>query len=469
MAVLNDRFSDENGVRLNKLGITNKEDLAQAESDSSIPRLKLLNTQGGIQGGKYDQAHLKQVHERLFSGVYQWAGETRADREFQGHKDTRVTGFRETMTYAPHKEIPERLDAIGAQLNRENNLKGLSAEKFAERAAYYLDQYNHAHAFRDGNGRTIQATFTQLGKEAGYDVDFNRASPEILNRSRDLAIVRQYPPAEAAKNLQPLKEMFQKIITPTPGAIGEELRDPRQAVTPTPELSPAMKAMDARRELEVTGYRVASVVANMPGPGNREQGIRLGQQVEAVNLDPKAIQGKSITEFQQAADKILKHPAMKDTPLDLADAQRMKAASVQVLQLAEGKELVAPPAQRQPAASAARSSSQPVPVAPKTHAEAQPVFATAAREVAKALEAHGQAAAGAGLREMAKDVARNPVIVGPNAESFRRSLDAAEKLPGLGSSKHLEDLRSSAQVLTTVPAQERGSSGIGRSSGGIER
>ena len=352
MAVLNDRFSDENGVRLNKLGITNQQDLAQAESDSSIPRLKLLNNQGGIQGGQYDHAHLKQVHERLFSGVYQWAGETRADREFQGHKDTRVTGFRETMTYAPHKEIPERLDAIGAQLNRENNLKGLSAEQFAERAAYYLDQYNHTHAFRDGNGRTIQATFTQLGKEAGYDVDFNRASPEILNRSRDLAIVRQYPPAEAAKNLQPLKEMFQQIITPTAGPIGEGLRAPSQAV-PTPELSPAMKAMDARRELEVTGYRVASVVANMPGAGNREQGIRLGQQVEAVNLDPKAMQGKSITEFQQAADKILKHPAMKDTPLDLADAQRLKTASVQVLQLAEGKELVAPQ-QQQPATSATK-------------------------------------------------------------------------------------------------------------------
>jgi len=195
MAVLNDRFSDENGVRLNKLGITDKDQLAQAETESSLPRLTQLNREGGIQGGQYDQAHLKQVHERLFSGVYQWAGETRADREFQGHKDTKVTGFKETMTYAPHKEVPERLDAIGAQLNKENNLKGLAPDKFAERAAYYLDQYNHTHAFRDGNGRTMQATFTQLGKAAGYDVDFNRASPEILNRSRDLAIVRQYPDA----------------------------------------------------------------------------------------------------------------------------------------------------------------------------------------------------------------------------------------------------------------------------------
>ncbi|GAA4394102.1 hypothetical protein [Hymenobacter koreensis] len=130
---------------------------------------------------------------------------------------------------------------------------------------------------------------------------------------------------------------------------------------------------------------------------------------------------------------------------------------------------MAPPIQRQPAASAARSTGQPAPVAIRTHAEAQPVFAAAAREVAKVLDAHGQAAAGASLREVAKDVARNPVIVGPNAESFRRSLDAAEKMPGLGSSKHLDELRGSAKVLATAPVQERSSPSAGRSSGGIER
>ncbi len=153
--VANDRFSDKNGVRLNRLGITDPQALAQAETDSSLPRLERLNQLGGIQGGRYDQAHLKEIHKKLFEGVYQWAGETRADREFQGHKPTYVTGFKETMTYAPHKEIAQRLDAIGAQLGKENNLKGISEEKFAERAAYYLDQYNHTHTFRDGNGRTL--------------------------------------------------------------------------------------------------------------------------------------------------------------------------------------------------------------------------------------------------------------------------------------------------------------------------
>ncbi|OGX87140.1 hypothetical protein BEN47_11710 [Hymenobacter lapidarius] len=388
MAVLNDRFSDENGVRLNKLGITDKDQLAQAETESSLPRLTQLNREGGIQGGQYDQAHLKQVHERLFSGVYQWAGETRADREFQGHKDTNVTGFKETMTYAPHKEVPERLDAIGAQLNKENNLKGLAPDKFAERAAYYLDQYNHTHAFRDGNGRTMQATFTQLGKAAGYDVNFNRASPEILNRSRDLAIVRQYPPAEAGKNLQPLKDMFKQVITQTPGAEAEKLRDPSQAPARTPELSQVMRAMDARRELEVTGYRSANIIANMPGAGNREQGVQLAQRVEAVNLDPKVLNGPGINEMQLAADKIIKHPGLKDTPLDIADGKRLKVASMQVMQLAEGKEIVAPQQQKQPAALVQEKSAHPAAQVVKTHEEAQLVFAKAAREVAKELEAN---------------------------------------------------------------------------------
>ena len=470
MAVLNDRFSDENGVRLNKLGITNKEDLAQAETDSSLPRLKQLNVAGGIKGGQYDQAHLKQVHEKLFSGVYQWAGETRADREFQGHKDTRVTGFRETMTYAPHKEIPERLDAIGAQLNKENNLKGLEPDKFAERAAYYLDQYNHTHAFRDGNGRTMQATFTQLGKEAGYEVDFNRASPEILNRSRDLAIVRQHPPAEAEKNLQPLKEMFKQVITPAAGAEAEKLRDPSQAPTRTPELSPVMRAMDARRELEVTGYRSANIIANMPGAGNREQGVQLAQRVEAVNLDPKAIKGPGIIEMQSAADMIIKHPGLKDTPLDIADGKRLKVASMQVMQLAEGKEIVAPQQKKQPAASVQERPGQPGAVVVKTHQEAQPVFAKAAREVAKELEANGQGVNGARLREVAKDVERNPVIIGANAENFKKAMDAAEQVPRLGGNKFMDELRSSSKVLEkSPPGQERSGPSAGRSGDGIER
>ena len=114
-----DKFS-ENGVLLNKLGITDPQELSQAETDSALPKLARLNMQGGIPGGQYDQAHFKEVHKKLFEDVYQWAGETRADREFQGNKETRVTGYKEVMTFGPHQEIEARLGAIGEQLGKEN-------------------------------------------------------------------------------------------------------------------------------------------------------------------------------------------------------------------------------------------------------------------------------------------------------------------------------------------------------------
>ena len=197
----------------------------------------------------------------------------------------------------------------------------------------------------------------------------------------------------------------------------------------------------------------------------------MAQRVEAVNLDPKAIKGPGIIEMQLAADKIIKHPGLKDTPLDIADGKRLKVASMQVMQLAEGKELVAPQQQQQqPAASVQERPAQPGAVVVRTHQEAQPVFAAAARAVAKELEASGQGLNGARLREVAKDVERNPVIVGANAENFRKAMDAAEKVPGLSGNKFMDELRSSSKVLEkSPPGQERNGPSAGRSGGGIER
>jgi fido (protein-threonine AMPylation protein) len=452
--VANDRFSDENGVRINRLGITDPQQLAQAETDSSLLRLQRLNVQGGIPGGRYDHDHLKQVHQKLFEGVYQWAGETRADREFQGHKPTYVTGFRETMTYAPYKEIEQRLNAIGEQLSKENNLKGLSEDKFAGRAAYYLDQYNHTHAFRDGNGRTLQATFVQLGKEAGYQVDFGRIDPATLNRARDLAMVRPHAPQEAEKNLQPLKAMFQQVISPAPGLEAEKLRDPSQA-RPMALLSPEMKAMDAQRELVVTGYRVMDIVANMPGAGNYDRGVALGRGVEATNLNPTAIQ-THLTQFQQAADKIIKHPALQgpDARQDQTDAKRFRVAAEQIQAIALVKE-----------------ATMKVPVVPKTHEEAQAVFTQTASHVAQSLREHGKGLDAARLQEVARHVARTPFIGGLNRENVGRSLEAADRIPALSGSRQLDELKSAVGVMekAALVSQLSNTGAPSREDGGMER
>ena len=462
-----DKFS-ENGILINKLGITDSRELSQAETDSALPKLARLTMQGGIPGGQYDQAHFKEVHKKLFEDVYPWAGETRADREFQGNKETRVTGYKEIMTFAPHKEIEGRLGAISEQLGKENYLKGLDQDKFTERAAYYLDQYNHTHAFREGNGRTVQVVMTQLGKEAGYQIDFGKTDPAVLNRARDEAMVRLYPPAEADRNLKQLKDMFQQITTLAPGEAAEKLRAPSQTA-PTPALSSAMQAIDARRELEVTGYRAANIIANMPGAGNYDQGVKLAQRVTTVTLEPATIKEAGITELQLAADKILTHPDMKDMTLDLNDAKRLRTSSLQVVELAEGKELVTPQQQRA-AAPAPERVGIPVDIQPKTHEQAQSVFIVAAHNVAKELEANGQGAAGAHLREVAKFVDRSPFLGGQNQENVHKALDAADKVPSLNGSKDLGELRNSVSVLEKAPKnQERSSPSAGRDSGGIER
>lgn len=452
--VAGDRFSDENGVRINRLGITDPQQLAQAETDSSLLRLQRLNMQGGISGGRYDHAHLKQVHQKLFEGVYPWAGETRADREFQGHKPTYVTGFKETMTYAPYKEIEPRLNAIGEQLGKENYLKGLSEEKFAERAAYYLDQYNHTHAFRDGNGRTLQATFVQLGKEAGYQVDFARIDPATLNRARDLAMVRPHAPQEAEKNLQALKAMFEQVISPAPGLEAERLRDPSQ-VRPLAALSPQMQAMDARRELEVTGYRVMDIVANMPGAGNYERGVAVGKGVEATNLNPAAIQ-THLGHFQQAAEKIMKHPALQgpDAQQDHIDARRFRAAAEQIQTLAVVKE-----------------AEVKMPELPKTHKEAQAIFQQAADRVAQGLREHGKLLDAARLQEVIRHVERTPFIGGLNRENVGKSIDTADRIPALNSSQSLDELKSAVSVMEKAPLAQRHSAAniSGREVGSIER
>jgi cell filamentation protein len=449
--VAGDRFSDENGVRINRLGITDPQQLSQAETDSSLLRLQRLNLQGGIPGGRYDHAHLKQVHQKLFEGVYQWAGETRADREFQGHKPTYVTGFKETMTYAPYKEIEQRLNAIGAQLGQENYLQGLPAEKFAERAAYYLDQYNHTHAFRDGNGRTLQATFVQLGREAGYQVDFARIDPATLNRARDLAMVRPHAPEEASKNLQALKAMFEQVISPAPGLEAERLRDPSQA-RPLAALSPQMQAMDARRELEVTGYRVMDIVANMPGAGNYEKGVAVGKGVEATNLNPAAIQ-THLTQFQQAAEKIFKHPALQgaDARQDQTDAKRFRTAAEQVQALVVAKEVEAktPP--------------------PKTHEKAQAVFKQAANHVAQALREHGKGLDAARLQQVARHVERTPFIGGLNRENVGKAIDVADRIPALNGNRQLDELKSAVSVMEKAPAVQDRSAVVVSSRGEVER
>ncbi len=105
----------------------------------------------------------KLLHHYVFQDVYEWAGEIRTIPVEKG-----LSRF----------EFPERIDQemqrVFGELNAEDNLRNLPSEKFAARAASYLDDLNITHPFREGNGRTQRLFLRNLADQAGHELQVSR-------------------------------------------------------------------------------------------------------------------------------------------------------------------------------------------------------------------------------------------------------------------------------------------------------
>ena len=335
---LQDGFYDAtHDVIYNRLGITDQAELRQAEADYSIPAM-LRVVLGAVElPGQFDAAHLKRIHQELFQDVYGWAGQTRAngpDGPFQGQKPTfvlnKIARQGEPMRYGPYAQLDQRLDAIGAQLGQENYLRGLDPLRFAERAAYYFDQYNHAHAFREGNGRTLQALLALLGQEAGYQVEISPAAAAQLNDVRDYAIIRPHGPAQPAQNLRPLALLLATAVEPLPGAEAAQHRDPRHA-RPLAAPSPEMQRIEALRTLQASAFIVGEGLRDMD-KGDTSRGNLLLQAMNDV-LHERATAQERGPAMQAAAQEVAAHPLLKQDPLAARHAAWLAASVGQLLAL----------------------------------------------------------------------------------------------------------------------------------------
>jgi cell filamentation protein len=199
----------------------------------------------------FDEKYLRHLHGYLFQDVYPWAGETRADRDYQSSKlPVGQPGY--IQTYAHYKQITPNLDVLSKQLAQENNLKGLDKEQFIKRAAYYMDQYNHVHAFREGNGRVVQTAFAELGKQAGYKVDLSPDYREF-NPARDTALLAVS--TNPHNVIGRLESLLRRQVKPLPGKEAAEARNPihaRPLSAPTLEVA----RIEALRELKASAQPV---------------------------------------------------------------------------------------------------------------------------------------------------------------------------------------------------------------------
>lgn len=137
----NSYFYPNSTVLINKLGITNQEELEQKEAEITFE--KIIELYENPVAGNFDAEHLCQIHRYLFDELYEWAGEYR------------YVDIRKTTGFTSSQYIDTFLNEELKMMNQEmrNVHSNYSLASFL--ATYYV-QLIKIHPFREGNGRAIR-------------------------------------------------------------------------------------------------------------------------------------------------------------------------------------------------------------------------------------------------------------------------------------------------------------------------
>lgn len=103
-------------------------------------------------------------------------------------------------------KIKDAATFVFSELVKERCLKGLSQELFIERLAYFYDQLNYIHPFREGNGRTQRIFWTRIARDAGYEINWDKIVGDENDEASRLGAEEM--------DLSGLVSMFGKIVKP---------------------------------------------------------------------------------------------------------------------------------------------------------------------------------------------------------------------------------------------------------------
>ncbi|MFT7712207.1 Fic/DOC family protein [Clavibacter tessellarius] len=166
----------------------------------------------------FDAEHLSAIHRRLFGDVYAWAGQYR------------TVGIRKDATeFAAPPLIPRYLDDASRMI-RATSWPTLDHEEFATASATVYAFVNHAHPFREGNGRTAKLFLQQIADSSrfrlAYDPSVSRVTPELWNQASMLS-----GPDRGAYAPQPasLIPVFRALAVPRADAVAGPARPAPQA------------------------------------------------------------------------------------------------------------------------------------------------------------------------------------------------------------------------------------------------
>lgn len=161
----------DSDVLINKLGLTDKDELFLAEMKLTSARLQNLELK--TLKGDFDFDHLKAIHKYIFQDVYDWAGKTRTVEIGKGNLFCTVKFIDDYARSVFGKYFPQCYDA-------KDNF-----EDFVRSFAENYGDLNALHPFREGNGRAQREFARLVCLECGYDFDLYKSThKEMLAASK---------------------------------------------------------------------------------------------------------------------------------------------------------------------------------------------------------------------------------------------------------------------------------------------
>ncbi len=187
-----DPYIDPNtGILRNLVGATNYPELRKVEGNIvALAEISLDDIPHTV-----DLIELQKIHRNLFSKIYDWAGELRKVNIRKGNKEY----------FLDYAYLENGTKFIFDNLHKENCLHNLDRENFIKRLAYFYEQLNFIHPFREGNGRAQRIFWQIIANKARYKIDWNKAIGEELNNASLVGRVEN--------NLKPLETIFNKIVS----------------------------------------------------------------------------------------------------------------------------------------------------------------------------------------------------------------------------------------------------------------
>lgn len=183
----------------NKLDINNHKELNVAERE--ITQRKAAGIDKNVVGA-CDQEHFCEIHKYLFEDIYYFAGKLR-DVPMEIDSVTRFAG---------PDTLPGKLSSFFDKLAKDKNLKSLPKEQFVDKTAQYLTDINILHPFREGNGRTKRLFFSELARQAGYELDWAKCTKQEWKLADECAFDSS---RDGNRDVTYLKILLQKAVAPT--------------------------------------------------------------------------------------------------------------------------------------------------------------------------------------------------------------------------------------------------------------